>query len=608
MQRKRHNRSGTLSQDLRQLWGYLSPRRQWQLGVLLLLLILTALSEMTSVGAIFPFLTALDNAESLLNNPHLQPGITLLQVKTTQQLVTWLGMIFIGVVLLANGLRLVTLHIRTRLAAAIGADISSQVYCNTLRQPYNFHVTQNSSDLIQTLTADVESLTSGVLLPFLVLVSNALLIPALVVMLLLVDGKIALGTAILLGGTYVIIYRTRQHLLKRNSKILAYSNQQKIQVVQEGIGGIRDVLLGNSQHFFEQIYLRHESALRQAKATNLTVSQSPAYVIEALALSAIVLLALSLGQSGDFSRVIPVLGSLALGAKRLLPAFQFVFSSMAKIQGARASLVRVLLALQRPIDPLMTTVPVEPLRLEGELRLEQVWFRYGEETDWVLRDLNLTIGAKTMVGFVGSTGSGKSTTADLILGLLQPQQGTIFVNGLPLKGERLRQWQQSIAHVPQSIFLSDGTVAENIAFGIPRTQIDFNQVRKAARLAQAENFIESLPAGYETYVGERGIRLSGGQRQRIGIARALYKNTSVIVFDEATSALDNTTEQEVMAAIDALSGEFTIILIAHRLSTVEQCDLVVELKQGQVVAQGKYRDLINYSTSFQQMAGVETTK
>ncbi len=599
--KKRHNQSQTLIQDLRQLWGYLSRRRRVQLGVLLLLMLVSSLSEMISLGAIFPFLGALTNAESLLNAPQMQPVLKLLQIESPVQLVTVLAVGFIAAALLANGLRLLTLHVRLRLAAAVGADVSSRIYHTTLRQPYSFHVQHNSSDLMQTLTGDTTLLTNNILIPLLALLTDVLLVPALIGTLLLIDGKIALWTAVILGGAYTLIYRTRQRLLKRNSQIISQSGQQKIKVVQEGIGGIRDVLLAHSQDFFERVYLEAEASFKQATATNLIISQSPRYLIEALALSAIALLALSLGQNGDFSQAVPVLGSLTLGAKRLLPALQEGFASMAKIQGSRAALARVLVALQRPVDPLLRTAPAMPLGLEKELRFEGVWFRYGEKTDWVLRDFNLSMAAKTTVGFVGSTGSGKSTTADLILGLLQPQKGSIWVDGLPLEGERLRQWQQSIAHVPQQIFLSDGTMAENIAFGISQEQIDFEQVRKAARLAQIEEFIEGLPAQYDTYVGERGIRLSGGQRQRIGIARALYRNASVIVFDEATSALDNATEREVMAAIEGLSRQFTIILIAHRLSTVEQCDLVVELSQGQVVSQGSYQELIEKSSSFQQM-------
>ena len=600
--RKHYNRGDKLSHDLWQLWSYLSRRRRQQLGWLLFLLILTSLSEMFSLGAIFPFLTALGNADSLLNDPQFQSLLTLFQIETNSQLVTWLGIIFIAVVLLANGLRLASLHVRIRLAASIGADISSRIYHITLRQPYSFHVRQNSSDLVQTLTVDTDRLTNNILIPLLMLLSNVVLIPALIIALLLIDSRIALGSAVVLGSAYIIIYYTRQRLLKQNSKTISQSSQQKIKIVQEGIGGIRDVLLGNSQAFFEHVYTQTESSFKQATATNYIVSQAPTYIIESLALSAILLLALGLGQGEDFSKAIPVLGSLALGSKKLLPALQLLFSSLAKIQGSRTSLLRVLIALRRSsADMPAMAMSVEPLQLERELRFDQVWFRYSNETNWVLRNLNLTIRPKTTVGFVGSTGSGKSTTADLILGLLQPQKGIISVDGLPLEEEQLKRWQCSIAHVPQNIFLADGTIAENIAFGIPQSQIDLKKIQEAARLAQVEEFIDGLPAGYKTYVGERGIRLSGGQRQRIGIARALYQQASIIVFDEATSALDNATEKEVMSAIDALNGEFTIILIAHRLSTLERCNSVVELNQGQVVFQGSYQELTKCSMNFQKI-------
>ena len=602
--KKNNNKTDSLVKELKDLFSYLSHRRRVQFGLLIILMLLSSLSEMISLGAIFPFLSAISNPERLLNNPRLQSIFALFQIGTPKQLITSLAVGFVIAIFLANGLRLLTLNVRTRFAAALGADVSNQIYMKTLRQPYSFHVMHNSSDLMQTVTGDTGKLTNQILMPTITFVNNAFLVPSLIGALFLIDAKIALIAAVFLGSCYTIIYRTRQNLLKRNSKIISQAGKRRIKTVQEAIGGIRDVLLSHSQDFFEKSYCKSENALRQATATNAVISQSPTFVLEAIALSSIALLALILGRNGDFSQAIPVLGSLALGAKRLLPALQELFSCVAKVQGSRASLTRVLVALQRPVKTLVHTDSVTtPLPLEKEIRLDGIWFRYGEDTDWVLRDLNLTIAAKTTVAFVGSTGSGKSTTADLILGLLQPQKGRILVDDLPLEGdERLYQWQKNIAHVPQSIFLSDGSIADNIAFGIPSQQIDFEQVRKAARLAQIEEFIEGLPAKYETYVGERGIRLSGGQKQRIGIARALYGNASVIVFDEATSALDNATEKEVMAAIESLSHQFTIILIAHRLSTVEKCHRIFELSQGQVVSQGNYQELLDSSVTFKRMA------
>lgn len=582
-QRESIDNDTSLISQLKNLWTYLNPRRRLQLGLLLILMIFSSVSEMVSLGAIFPFLTALSNPQVLFNQPKLKTLLMFLHIETSQELILFLSIGFIVTILFVNTTKLITLYVRVRLAASIGADISSQIYRDTLYQPYSFHIKHNTSDLIQTVTGDTQALTNNILIPLLTFCNDALLAPALIATLVVIDPRIALGTALMLGTAYLIIYRTRQKLLKQNSKVIVESGQKRIKAVQEGIGGIRDVLLNNSQHFFENTYITSERAYKKATSSNLIISQLPRYIIEALAMSAIILLALSLGNNGDFSQVVPVLGSLVLGAKKLLPTFQEGFFSLAKIQGSRASLSKVLVALSRKTDLSLKNNSLNPLPFDREITLDHICFRYGQDTEWVLQDINLTIAAKTTVAFVGSTGSGKSTIADLILGLLQPQKGKITIDDLLLEGERLYQWQKNIAHVPQSIFLSDGSIAENIAFGVSLNQIDLAQVKKAAQLAQIDHFIETLPAQYDTYVGERGIRLSGGQRQRIGIARALYGDASVIVFDEATSALDNATEKEVMSAIESLSHQFTIILIAHRLSTVEKCDRIFELNKGRLV-------------------------
>ncbi len=569
------------------------------MAFLLALMLVTSIVEMVSVGAMFPFLLVLNKAEGLLQEPRLQKVFWLLQVDTTERLMLVLAMGFIVALGVANGLRLLNFNMQLKLAAAIAADISSQVYENTLYQPYSFHVMQNSSDLIQTVTSDIDRLTNHVLISSLAFLTNALVIPALIFTLVLIDWWVAIAAALILGTAYILIFRTSQRLLRRNSVLFTEAGQHKVKLVQEGIGSIRQILLDHAQPFFQHSYRRDEQVLRRASVKNRIIAQSPLYIIEFIAMGSIVLLALSLGRGEDFSQVVPVLGSFALGGKRLVQALQQLFSALAQIQGARSSLDRVLVTLKRPIDPLMQLPLLQPLELERELKLQGVWFRYDQESDWVLRNLDLTIAARTTVGLVGSSGSGKSTTADLILGLLTPEQGQILVDDVPLTGERLKRWRGEVAHVPQQIYLSDSSLAVNIAFGIPEKAIDHAQVRRVAKLAQIDGFIEGLPDGYGTCLGERGIRLSGGQRQRIGIARALYKNASVIVFDEATSALDNATEREVMDAIDGLGGQFTIILIAHRLSTLERCDLVIELERGQVVTQASYGELMAQSTSFQ---------
>lgn len=592
----------TLLQELLLLLRMLKHRRRWQLLLLLGLMVLSSISQMVSLGAIFPFLSAVSDPKNLLENATLKPWLNGLSIYSRQELVVAVAILFMVAAVVANGLRLLTLRVRVRLAAAIGADISDEVYRRALHQPYSFHLQHNTSDLLQMVTADTQSLTQNVLISLFAFLNDIILAPALVLTLITIDGRIAIGTALLFGGAYWAIYALRRRLLQRNSRVMVESGKARIKSVQEGVGGIRDVLLDHTQLYFGASYQRAERSYRNAFATNFIISQSPRYFMEALTLVAIALLVLGMGKGDNFNQIVPVLGTLALGAKQLLPVMQEAFNSVAKIQGSRAAVSRVLLGLTRPMEIVTGFDKLSPLPLQQEICLNDVWFRYSQENDWVLRGLSLTIPAKTTVAFVGSTGSGKTTTTDLILGLLSPQRGEILVDGMPLQGETLHRWHKTIAHVPQSVFLSDGAIAENIAFGVSPSKIDMLRVRQAAQMAQIADFIEGLPAGYDTYVGERGVRLSGGQRQRLGIARALYRQASVLVFDEATSALDNATEREVMQAINDLSGQFTVILIAHRLSTVERCNYIFELSGGILVAQGSYQQLLDSSTSFRKMA------
>jgi ATP-binding cassette subfamily B protein len=603
---KKH--SNSLFHNLIQIYCHLSRRRQLQLGLIAILTVLTGAAEMVSLGAVLPFLGALTNAPDLLQHPQVQPLAHALRIQTPLQLIMWLALLFSITAVVANGLRLLNMRSQLRIAAAIGSDLSGQVYQRTLLQPYAFHARYNTSELISSITEDVGSVSRGLLPSVLYLLSNSFLVVAIAVSLLLINTRVALTASCVLGLTYFFLLRFTKQALSRNSHQLVHQNRLLLKYLQEGLGGIRDVLLDGSQGFFVALYRQADRPYRQASASNAFISSMPRFLVEAVAMGAIALLAVLMAyQTQNLSQIVPVLGALALGANRLLPALQACFSAITALRGYSTSLERVMEALQRPVDPAWLKPVPAALPLQRELSLQEVGFRYSELTPWVLQDLSLVIKANTTVGFVGSTGSGKSTTVDLILGLLQPERGQMLVDGLPVMGDDLRAWQRSIAHVPQTIFLSDATIAENIAFGIPPSQIDWVRVREAARWAQLADFIESRPAGYDEVVGERGIRLSGGQRQRIGIARALYKRASVIVFDEATSALDNATEREVMAAIESLSGELTIILIAHRLSTVRRCDCIFELNQGRVVAQGTYEQLLTASASFRAMAlgGVE---
>jgi ATP-binding cassette subfamily B protein len=584
------------------LWHHLSQRRQRQFVLLMGLMLVSAFAEIVSLGAVLPFLGILVAPDRVFSHPIVADVALAWGITSADQLVLPLTVAFATAALIAGAIRMLLLWVSTRLAYACGADLSIEVYRRTLYQPYRVHVARNSSEVISGITNKVGGAVS-VLYQLLALTSSTVLMMTIMLALIAIDPMVASVAAVGFGASYALITWMSRQRLHRNSQRIAYEQTQVVKALQEGLGGIRDVLLDGTQPVYCDIYRQADLPLRRAQGNNVFIGQSPRYAMEALGMVLIAALAYVLGrQVGGIATALPVLGALALGAQRLLPALQQSYSAWAGIAGSHASLADTIALLDQPLPAELLQPTLAPLSFQNAIHFDTVRFRYTSDGPWVLDGLNLTIPKGARVGFVGSTGSGKSTTLDLLMGLLMPTEGELLVDGHPISGNRVRAWQRSIAHVPQSIYLADTTLAENIAFGVPPDTIDLDRVQQAARQAQIANFIESSPEGYQAFVGERGIRLSGGQRQRIGIARALYKQASVLVFDEATSALDNATEQSVMDAIEGLSGDLTILLIAHRLSTVRRCDTIVELEHGRVVAKGTYEQLLECSPSFRRMA------
>jgi len=588
---------------LTRLWHHLSRRRRRQFGLLVGLMLVSAFAEVVSLGAVLPFLGILVAPEQVLNQPIVGDMAQAWGITSADQLVLPLTVAFIAVALIAGAIRILLIWTSTRLAFTTGADLGIDVYSRTLYQPYWVHAAKNSSEVISGITIKVNQVVFGVLLPLLTLVSSTVLAVAIMLALIAIDPMVASVAGIGFGVSYVLISWISSRQLHRNSQRIAHEQTQVVKALQEGLGGIRDVLLDGTQPVYSSIYRQADHPLRRGQGNNVFISGSPRYVMEALGMVLIAALAYFLSrQVGGIAAALPVLGALALGAQRLLPALQQFYNAWANIAGSHASLADTITLLDQPLPAELLQPAPAPLLIQNAVRLDAVRFRYTSDGPWVLDGLNLVIAKGARVGFVGSTGSGKSTTLDLLMGLLVPTEGELLVDGQPISGNRLRAWQRSIAHVPQSIYLADTTLAENIAFGVPPDTIDLDRVQRVARQAQIADFIESNPEGYQAYVGERGVRLSGGQCQRIGIARALYKQASVLVFDEATSALDNATEQSVMDAIGGLDSDLTILLIAHRLTTVQRCDTIVELEHGRVVAQGTYEQLLECSPSFRRMA------
>jgi ATP-binding cassette subfamily B protein len=559
-------------------------------------MVLASFAEILSIGSVLPFLGVLTAPQRVFEHSAVQPVIKALGLTAPSQLLLPLTIAFGIAALAAGAMRLLLLWASTRLSYATGADLSISIYRRTLYQSYAIHCARNSSEIIN----GISNKTNGVIYiitMLLTLLSSGAMLVTILVALLSVDPFIALAAFGGFGLIYVGIIRMTRKQLSINSERTATESTHVIKSLQEGLGGIRDVLIDGSQATYCQIYRNADLPLRRAQGSNAFITNAPRYAMEALGMILIAVLAYSLAKQTDgIAKAIPILGALALGAQRLLPVLQQAYGAWSGIIGSLSSLYDTIELLDQPLPDYADKPAPEPLLFRHSISLKQLSFRYSQQSPYVLKHLSLTITKGSRIGFIGTTGSGKSTLLDIVMGLLQPSSGTLDIDGQAVEQGNQRAWQAHIAHVPQAIFLSDSTIEENIAFGIPKGEINHNRVREAARQAQIAESIESWPKKYQTYVGERGIRLSGGQRQRIGIARALYKQADVIIFDEATSALDSETEIAVMQAIEGLSHELTLLIIAHRITTLKNCTQIVELGDGCIKRTGSYQDIVNQSS------------
>jgi len=560
-------------------------------------MILASIAEIISIGAIIPFLGILTAPEQIYQHPLMQTVNSMLNITSPDQLLFPLTIVFITAALLAGIIRLTLLYAMTRLSYAAGADLSINVYNRTLYQEYSVHVSRNSSEVINGIITKTNTVIRGVLTPILNLISSTIIIIAILATLFLINISVALITSTIFGGIYWLITSYTKKQLQGNSQIIADQSTLMIKSLQEGLGGIRDVLIDGSQQFYCKLYRNADLPLRHASGNNAFISASPRYAMEAIGMTLIAALAYIITQQeGGVVTAIPVLGALALGAQRLLPSLQQAYSAYSTIKGSKASFKDVNDLLEQPLPDYAEKPLPAPIEFEKEIVLNNLSFRYTadntKKTPWILEDINLTLSKGARIGFMGVTGSGKSTLLDILMGLLPPTSGELTIDGEPITNKNRRAWQAHIAHVPQNIYLSDSSIEENIAFGIPKDKINHQQVKKSAEQAQISELIEGWQDGYQTFVGERGVRLSGGQRQRIGIARALYKQANVLIFDEATSALDNKTEQSVMEAIEGLGRELTILIIAHRLTTLTGCNQIIKLDKSNIVNTGSYKEMI----------------
>jgi ATP-binding cassette subfamily B protein len=577
---------------MRFLWGSMSHQRRWHFKFAMGVMLLGTVAELMTIGAVLPFLAIVSRSDQASRVPGISTLADLIGGAGQANLVLIAALLLIASAVLASLIRLLLTWVSLRFVLVLSHEIGSTTFARMLRQPYAYHVSRNSSELLAGIEK-VQSVVWGVLMPGMQGVTAAVMALAIVILLFSIDPFTALIAAAVMALSYIGVSLAVRARLHRNSEYLAQAAVDRIQTVQEGLGGIRDVLLEQSQDVFERQFQRADYAYRRAQAVNNFINLGPRFVVEGTGIVLIAVLALYFGtQPGGVLAAVPVLGALALGAQRLLPLLQQSYTGWSSLAGNRDMLFDVVALMQAPMTTNIArdrSQPVEPFR--DALELRDVSFQY-QTGVYALHKVDLRIAKGARIGFVGETGGGKSTLLDIVMGLLEPTSGVIAVDGEPLTDANLSAWQAQVAHVPQAIYLADSSIASNIAFGEPPESIDMDRVREAARLAHVDTFVETLADGYSTSAGERGVRLSGGQRQRIGIARALYKRTPLIVFDEATSALDDATEKAIMASIASLGPDVTLLMIAHRTSTLVGCSLVVRLAEGRIVQRGTYEQVV----------------
>jgi len=591
---------------IKQLFALLTYNQRKSFYILQILVVITALMEIVSIASIIPFMTLVGDMNLLTQNTTLAEIYRYSGIKSESQFVFFLGIGVLGVFVVSSLISMFTLWRLFMFANKTGTDIADRLYTHYLKQDWLFHANGSSAQLTKKISTETSRVTSGVLMPLMQMNARIVLAILMSISISVYDPQVAIIGLSAFAFGYFIIFSSVRKRLKRNGEAISKVDEQRFRLMNEGFGGIKDVLLFGRNDDFIKRFNETGNTFAYSQGTNQSLAQVPRYMVELVAFGFMIALVLYLiaTYEGNIGLILPVLTVYTLAGFRLLPAFQQIFACAANIKGNISAFESI---HQDLIDSTQTEMKTQKvvhgyLDLKKEITLKDITFTYPGRTAPTLTELNMSIPAHSVIGIVGASGSGKSTLIDILLGLIEPQQGQLIIDGDIIGSENRRSWQNTIGFVAQSIFLSEGTIAENVAFGIPNTNINLEQVEHALHLSNLTTLINSLEDGIQTKVGERGVQLSGGQRQRIGIARALYHKAEVLVFDEATSSLDGITEKMVMEAIHEFSGKKTIIMIAHRLKTVQKCDQIFFIDKGQVVDQGSYEELIKTNEYFKKMA------
>lgn len=601
-----------MTELVRKTLNLLTPKDRWEGLALLTVMIFVAVVETAGIASILPFMAVVTNTDTIVSNRWLLLAYESFGFTSQTKFLQFLGLIVVGLLVVSNLLKALNTWLVLRYHNRLNYALARRLLAQYMARPYDFFLNRNTAELGKNILNEAVNVVSGVIDPLTNLVSRSLIALAILILLVAVDPVVAIAIALVLAGTYGAIYWFARRKLHSIGRQQIEANIQKFKSAGEALSGIKEIKVLGRERTFLLRFVHYAKRHADNNVTAGMIAEMPRYALEVVAFGGILLVVLYLlGLGNQGSGTVPVLALYAFAGYRLLPALQQLFAASARLRQSIPALELLHRDLQpsdherRSAERLLDDIASAPaLPFSSAIELRNVDFRYEGAAEPALKRLNLIISANTSVGLVGPTGCGKSTTADLLLGLLTPTTGSVFIDGVEIAPENLAQWQRNLGYVPQQIYISDDSVTRNVAFGVPDEEIDMGAVREAARIANLAEFVErDLPLGYATVIGERGVRLSGGQRQRIGIARALYRNPAVLVMDEATSALDGVTEEHVMDAVRSLSRKKTIVMIAHRLTTVRECDVIHLLDRGVVVASGSYEELCRESHWFRTASG-----
>ncbi len=591
---------------VKNLFELLSPNQRKRFYVLQFLVIIASVFEILGVASIIPFMALVGDMSQLEQNTFIaeiyrQSGIT-----SESQFIFLVGLCVLGLLFASMIISIFTIWGLSMFANKIGTEIADRLYTYYLNQDWLFHASGSSAQLTKKIATETMRVTGAVLVPLMQMNSKVTLSLLMSTSIFLYDPKVALIGLSIFAISYFFLFRGFRNKLNKNGIAISEVNEERFRLMNEGFGGIKDLLLTGRDNDFIDRFNKSGKTLAYSQGTNAALAHAPRYFVELLAFGSMIVLILYLiaSHNGNLGMILPILSVYAIGIIKLLPAFQQIYSSMAIIKAN-------IPAFESIKQDLYDSLHIESKSQKFErncftpkqnISLENITFTYPNKEEPALNELDMNISANNVIGIVGPSGSGKSTLIDILLGLIYPQKGHLKIDNKIINMKNRRSWQNTIGFVAQSIFLSEGTIAENVAFGLPKNQIDLDRVNHALEIAHLSEFVKSLKNGINTKVGERGVQLSGGQRQRIGIARALYNNAQVLVLDEATSSLDGITEKMIMEAIDAFSGKKTIILVAHRLKTVQKCDQIFFIDKGKIIDQGTYQELIKTNKQFKSMS------